>query len=953
MTRWNRRGAVALLVSVCALVQGCQSEPGPGAQAARVVEELRSRGMRMRGSTPLERPVLPPSEGAEVQRVAGGFTAVSPRPSRTSLARPARVVLPELARQSFRLEDERSGLALDVALEGASPSRAEVVDGYVVYPGSREDGADVVHRFTAEGTEDYVSFGRAPASPEVHYALELGTGVMGLRLVGNVLEALDAAGAPRLRMSPPYVVGADGQVSEATVSVEGCAVDTRLEAPWGRSVTAPGSRHCRIRVAWDGQAVRYPAVLDPAWMTTGSMAVARTLARSLLLPSGKVLVVGGQNANLYTPASELFDPATGTWAMTGSLANGRRFHTLTLLPSGKVLATGGNTSAQSFAATVELYDPATGTWSSLAPMNKGRYSHAASVLGDGRVLISGGTGVETGATTNAEVYDPVSNTWTTIAPMLSARSEHSTYVLANGQVLTVSGNLSSEIYDPATGTWSATGRLNATHVYGSSTRLADGRILLAGGETPVAELYDPNTGTWSNTGALAVARQYTTTSLLQDGRVLIAGGSTNSGQAAADTAELYDPATGLWSPAATLKFPRANHVASVLPDGRVLIAGGTLATSPTTYTASAELFTFDTQDDTAPTASLTAPAAGATLQGTVTLTSSVADNVGVVRVEFYTGSSLLGAVTAPPYSLAWNTRGWSNGAQTLTVKAFDAAGNSVTSSPVSVTLDNDLNPPVTTVTSPVAGSNVQGTVTLTASASDDRGVTRVELYVDSGLQASLTSPPYSVSWPSDYWTSGSHVVTSKAYDAAGNMGSSSVTVTVRAPGSSLATYDTSLGAPRCSTTMPSCDSGTLLSGRASLGPEPNQPNTVDTCTDGSTGAYHSDESLDRLKVSTLDGTNLAVGKTVRIDATVWAFASYTSDRLDLYFAPDASSPVWRLIGTYQPTAGGAQTLSTNYTLPSGGPRAVIRGIFRFGTGSAAVCPGGVYTDVDDVVFSTQ
>ncbi len=67
----------------------------------------------------------------------------------------------------------------------------------------------------------------------------------------------------------------------------------------------------------------------------------------------------------------------------------------------------------------------------------------------------------------------------------------------------------------------------------------------------------------------------------------------------------------------------------------------------------------------------------------------------------------------------------------------------------------------------------------------------------------------------------------KAYDAAGNVGTSTaVTVTVNNV-STLAVYDSALMAPKCGTVNGVCDSGpSLLNGRANLGPELNKPNTV-------------------------------------------------------------------------------------------------------------------------------
>ena len=150
-----------------------------------------------------------------------------------------------------------------------------------------------------------------------------------------------------------------------------------------------------------------------------------------------------------------------------------------------------------------------------------------------------------------------------------------------------------------------------------------------------------------------------------------------------------------------------------------------------------------------------------------------------------------------------------------------------------------------------------------------------------------------------------------------------------------------------------CDSGpSLLLGRDTLsgGSEPNQPNTINSsCADGTSGTFHSDESNDRLVITTTDGSTLSAGKTVKVSATVWAYSGFTSDHLDLYYAANASSPTWVLIATLTPTAAGAQTLSANYTLPSGTLQAV-RAQFRY-QGSASSCTTGAYNDHDDLIFA--
>jgi subtilisin family serine protease len=91
----------------------------------------------------------------------------------------------------------------------------------------------------------------------------------------------------------------------------------------------------------------------------------------------------------------------------------------------------------------------------------------------------------------------------------------------------------------------------------------------------------------------------------------------------------------------------------------------------------------------------------------------------------------------------------------------------------------DTTPPTTSITSPANGATVSGTVTVSASASDAGGVTRVEVYADGGLVGSDTTAPYQVAWNTASVANGNHALQTRAYDAAGNVGSSAlVSVTV-------------------------------------------------------------------------------------------------------------------------------------------------------------------------------
>ncbi|MFP5246785.1 MAG: Ig-like domain-containing protein, partial [Thermoanaerobaculia bacterium] len=173
----------------------------------------------------------------------------------------------------------------------------------------------------------------------------------------------------------------------------------------------------------------------------------------------------------------------------------------------------------------------------------------------------------------------------------------------------------------------------------------------------------------------------------------------------------------------------------------------------------------------------------ATVSGTTTVTASATDNVGVTSVEFYVDGVLAGTDGIAPYSFSWNTTAVANGTHSLSSRAYDAAGNSSTSSSVSVNVDNgapaDTTAPATSITAPAAGATLSGTASVTASATDNVGVTKVEFYVDNVLQSTDTSAPYAWSWNTTTASNGLHTITSKAYDAAGNVGTSAgVTVTV-------------------------------------------------------------------------------------------------------------------------------------------------------------------------------
>jgi hypothetical protein len=94
--------------------------------------------------------------------------------------------------------------------------------------------------------------------------------------------------------------------------------------------------------------------LAPAWRTLAPMHFQRLFHNMVLLPDGKVLVVGGgHNDEVATYPPELFDPATESWSVMTAQRTFRLYHsTAVLLPDGRVLSTGSNGNN-----TAEIYHP--------------------------------------------------------------------------------------------------------------------------------------------------------------------------------------------------------------------------------------------------------------------------------------------------------------------------------------------------------------------------------------------------------------------------------------------------------------------------------------------------------------------------------------------------------------------------------------------------------------------
>jgi hypothetical protein len=179
-------------------------------------------------------------------------------------------------------------------------------------------------------------------------------------------------------------------------------------------------------------------------------------------------------------------------------------------------------------------------------------------------------------------------------------------------------------------------------------------------------------------------------------------------------------------------------------------------------------------DNTPPTASISNPANGSSVTGTINVTANASDNIGVAGVQFLLDGANLGAEDlSAPYSVSWNTTLVSNGNHTLTARARDTTGNITTSQGITVIVNNDIVSPSINFTAPAAGM-VAGLINVSANASDNVGVTGVQFFLDgTNLGTEDLAAPYSVSWNTTNTVNGDHILTARARDAAGNTKTSS------------------------------------------------------------------------------------------------------------------------------------------------------------------------------------
>jgi len=193
-------------------------------------------------------------------------------------------------------------------------------------------------------------------------------------------------------------------------------------------------------------------------------------------------------------------------------------------------------------------------------------------------------------------------------------------------------------------------------------------------------------------------------------------------------------------------------------------------------------------DTTAPSVSIAAPLASSSVSGLVPVNVNASDNVGVARVDLKVNGTVVSTDNVAPYSFSWNSAGVANGMNSLVAVAYDAAGNSRSSTAVSVNVANstvsvasDTTAPTVKISNPVGGGSVSGTVSVSASASDNAGAAGIStsLAIDGVTKASGNGGSLAYSWNTKKISKGTHSIRFTARDASGNTATQTISVTVR------------------------------------------------------------------------------------------------------------------------------------------------------------------------------
>jgi hypothetical protein len=437
---------------------------------------------------------------------------------------------------------------------------------------------------------------------------------------------------------------------------------------------------------------------------------------AMYLP-GKILKTGtaadsGTSGSAQATAFVIdMNQPTPSWRQVASMANPRAFHNTTLLPDGTVLVTGGGTMLDGYDVTksvfaAELWSPATETWQTLASASVPRLYHStALLLPDGRVL-SAGSGQDVGAVnqTQGQIFSPP-YLFKGARPAITNAPDTIQYGSAfSVQTPDAAGIASVSLIRPG----------SVTHGFDEDQRFVPLSFSTGTGSLTVQAPANANfapPGYYmlflvNSSGVPSIAKFVRFDPPGTD--TVAPSAPTNlSGQANIGTAVLTWTASTDNTGVASYNVHRST-VSGFAPAVGNRIGQTTSGSFTDAVGTSGDYFYLVTAQDvagnvsapsneaavavlgdtTAPFVAMTAPADLAAVTGSIAVSATASDDVGVVGVQFQLDGHTLGAErTAAPYTFIWDSSTTSNGSHVLSAVARDAAGNRTTAS-VTVTVSN-------------------------------------------------------------------------------------------------------------------------------------------------------------------------------------------------------------------------------------------------------------------------
>ena len=183
----------------------------------------------------------------------------------------------------------------------------------------------------------------------------------------------------------------------------------------------------------------------------------------------------------------------------------------------------------------------------------------------------------------------------------------------------------------------------------------------------------------------------------------------------------------------------------------------------------------DNYDNINPSGLIMYPYAGQILSGQQTISILAEDNTGVDSVDFFINNALVYTDFVEPYEYDWNTEfEFEDANHIIGSIVTDMAGNQFEIPSISVfvnNIPNDNVPPTISISNPVSGQTVSGTINFTVNVDDNVGIAQVEFFIDGYSFGVVTEEPYSYLWDtsSNIGAHGNeHALSAIVMDTAGN-----------------------------------------------------------------------------------------------------------------------------------------------------------------------------------------